>query len=367
MAALLALGAASALAEPATGSVRCASCHSAEAAPLGKSRHGLASGPGLWGQLPTSGPHLGSALACLTCHAPASDQQPWRPTTPLAVDPKPGQTAVEATSLALANATVEANPAFDPHARDLGVSCASCHVEDGQILGPRPSMRAPHPVKVVVLDDVERCAGCHQFGADAAVNGKPLENLVAEFRSSAWAEAGATCVSCHMPDGRHLFQGIHAPDLVSASVEVHWRRDGDGQGELSLTNTAVGHDIPSYATPRVVLSIQPEDAKGHAVGAPSQRVLGRAVHWESDHWVEDSDTRVPPGGTSRLPYKLSLSANATQLRASVWVEPDAAYSAIYTGLLANGGLPPERASELRHALEKVHASRYEIFDETQPR
>ena len=328
-------------ADAPTASVGCVGCHAAEAAPLAKSRHGLASGPGLWGQLPTEGPHLGSALACLTCHAPAPDQQPWRTVGPLAVDAGPGRTDVEAQSLALAGAAVEANPAFDPHAREMGVSCTACHVEAGQILGPRASTRAPHPVKAAALDDVARCAGCHQFGSASSVNGKPLENLVAEFRTSAWAQAGATCVSCHLPDGRHLFQGIHASDLVAASVEVRWRRDGPGEGEIALTNSGVGHDFPSYATPRVVLSVQPEDAQGHPVGAPSQQVIGRAVHWAGECWIEDSDTRVPPGGTARLHYRFALPASVTRLHATVSVEPDAAYGPIFTDLLAHGGLPAE--------------------------
>ncbi|MBS2032330.1 MAG: cytochrome c3 family protein [Deltaproteobacteria bacterium] len=364
---LLGLASLPARAEPPTASVRCASCHPAEAAPLAKSRHGLASGPGLWGQLPTAGPHLGSSLACLSCHAPAPDQQPWRTVAPLAVDAGPGQTDIEAKSLALAGAAVEANPGFDPHAKELGVSCAACHVEAGQILGPREAPRAPHPVKVAELDDVARCAGCHQFGSASSVNGKPLENLVAEFRTSAWAQAGATCVSCHLPDGRHLFQGIHAPDLVAASVEVRWRRDAPGEGEIALTNAAVGHDFPSYVTPRVVLSVQPEDAQGHPVGAPSQQVLGRAVRWAGERWQEDSDTRVPPGGTVRLRYRLALPPSVARLHATVSVEPDAAYVRIFSELLAAGGLPAERERDLRMGLAKAQTARYEIFDETQPR
>jgi hypothetical protein len=213
------------------------------------------------------------------------------------------------------------------------------------------------------LDDVALCAGCHQFGPEAAVNGKPLENLVAEWAASDWARAGATCQSCHLPDGRHLFQGIHAPELVAASVEVRWTQTSAGTGALALTNSAVGHAFPSYATPRVVLSVQPEDARGRPVGAPATRVLQRQLRADAQGWHEDADTRVPPGQTARLDYALALPAEVARLHAAVRVEPDFGYVALDRQLLEQPGISPERRRDLQAAQEAAGRSGYLIFEE----
>ncbi len=60
------------------------------------------------------------------------------------------------------------------------------------------------------------CAVCHQFSPDQAINGKLLENTVEGWRQSPQAAAGQTCQSCHMPSRRHLWRGIHDPDMVAA-------------------------------------------------------------------------------------------------------------------------------------------------------
>jgi hypothetical protein len=343
----------------------CLTCHRAEQVPLAKSRHGLASSPGLWGQLPSEGPHVGSGLACLLCHAPAPDQQPWRTLATLPADGGAGRSLTEARSLAVSGAAVVANPEFDPHARDLGVSCTACHVQAGQVVGTRADAKAPHRVEIdPELSRVALCARCHQFGTDAAVNGKPLENTAAELAASSWGQAGATCQGCHMPGGRHLFQGIHAPALVAASVEVHWTVRGPGKGELTLTNSAVGHDFPTYATPRVVLAVQPEDARGKPLGEAATRVLGRKVRFTGGAWREEFDTRVPSGQTATLAYDLALPPTAARLHATVRISPDESYIALYHDFLRpDSGLPAGRRKQIEEAEKSAQNAAYYIFDE----
>jgi len=345
--------------------VACVRCHSAPKIQLATSRHGLAAGPGLLGQLPTRGPHVGSGLACLLCHAPGPDQAPFVSVAALPADGGPGVTPTEAASAAITAAAARPNPRFDPHAEALGVRCTACHLQGGRVVGPR-ARSAPHAVaRGAAFDGVTLCAACHQFGAASAVNGKPLENTVAEYRSSSWAASGASCVSCHMPFGKHLFQGIHTPSLVAASVEVTWSETGTGQGTLSLTNTAVGHDFPTYATPRVVMQVQPEDARGAPVGEKATLILGRAVHFEGGAWREAFDTRVPPGQTRALHCALKLSPSAVRLHATVRVMPDAAYVPLYRSLAARA-LPSDRARMIRQALARAGSSAYTLFDAVRP-
>jgi len=63
----------------------------------------------------------------------------------------------------------------------------------------------------------EFCAACHQFGPRGpSLNGKPLENTYEEWRTSPAARRGLACQSCHMPDRRHRWRGIHDPEMVKS-------------------------------------------------------------------------------------------------------------------------------------------------------
>jgi hypothetical protein len=101
-----------------------------------------------------------------------------------------------------------------PEAQGLaasGNSCAGCHVRRHRHFGPPqretgavgPSAAAsPHGgvTRAADFEKAEFCAACHQFSEDQDINGKPLENTVAEWRQSRQAAAGQTCQTCHMPD-----------------------------------------------------------------------------------------------------------------------------------------------------------------------
>src|SRR5204863_4162904 len=91
----------------------CGTCHPAQLADWTTSLHSRSMGPGVAGQLVEmleSDP--GSALSCLTCHAPLAEQAPRVP------------------------ATLAPNPAFDPALARRGIPCAACHVRGHQRLGP---------------------------------------------------------------------------------------------------------------------------------------------------------------------------------------------------------------------------------------
>jgi hypothetical protein len=275
---------------------------------------------------------------------------------------------MEAAMAHAASAAVAPNPSSFAAAEKLGVSCTACHLEAGHIVGSGSAdpKRAPHPVSVSAsLSDPALCARCHQFGSGAAVNGKPLENTHAEWQASRWGQAGATCQSCHMPGGEHLFQGIHTPDFVRTGVEVSWESRGRS-GRLLLANTNVGHAFPSYATPQVELVVQPEDGQGRPRGPPRLEVIGRRVHFVEGAWHEQADTRVLPGATAVLDYAFSTEPAATVLHASVRVEPDFGYIEIYRDMLLRPGLPRARRAQLEAALAAAQRSGYQIFDERRP-
>jgi hypothetical protein len=312
---------------------------------------------------------VGESLACLLCHAPASTQQPWRPAAPAPASDSTRSPPERWTAALSSGLTVEPNPAFEAEAQHQGVGCIGCHWRAGAVVASTShevsaAARAAHPVRQeALLTQPTFCAACHQFGAGAAVNGKPLENTLVELQQSVFGRSGATCQGCHLPDGQHRFQGIHTPDLVRASVEVRLELEpGAARGALVLSNEAVGHAFPTYVTPRVLLRVQPLDAAGRPLGAPLERRLGRSVEFEAGAWREEEDSRVLPGQSARLAFDLA-SSQAARVRATVIVEPDAAYVPLYRGLLAQGGLPPERTAQLRAALARAEGSAYSIFEE----
>ena len=172
----------------------CGTCHPAQLADWTTSLHSRSMGPGVAGQLVEmleSDP--GSALSCLTCHAPLAEQAPRVP------------------------ATLAPNPAFDPALAQRGIPCAACHVRGHQRFGPprrdgslastAPRETLPHGgvTRTPAYLASEFCRGCHQFGRDGfALGGKLLEDTYNEWKANRFAREGVQCQDCHMPDRRHL-------------------------------------------------------------------------------------------------------------------------------------------------------------------
>ena len=63
------------------------------------------------------------------------------------------------------------------------------------------------------FEDSRFCAHCHQFPDDGPrIAGKLQEDTYQQWLASDYARQDAgkqTCQSCHMPDRKHLWRGIH--------------------------------------------------------------------------------------------------------------------------------------------------------------
>ncbi|KAF0113708.1 MAG: Uncharacterized protein FD149_2049 [Rhodospirillaceae bacterium] len=334
-------------AERALAPAACGTCHVGVFADWQSSVHAKAFSPGLVGQLLTYS--AAETQICLDCHAPLAEQ---------------------AAAFERARAKGQAHW---PQAQGLaaaGNGCGGCHVRERRRFGPpqrETGKEGPEFVNgahggVIRTKDFEQsdfCASCHQFPQDQAINGKPLENTVEEWRHSPHAAAGRTCQSCHMPDRRHLWRGIHDPAMVASGVRPDFLANAQG-ARFTLTNTGVGHAFPTYVTPKVIMHAVLLDGTGRPVADSARsHVIERRVVYENDEWREIADTRLLPGESASV----EMRWGDAQL-ARVWLEvrPDEYYHvAVYAGLLDT--LP---AGEARHLIAeadaRAQASPYVLFE-----
>ena len=340
----------------------CGTCHSVQFADWRESTHAAATGPGLEGQLVEmfeGDPR--SALGCLTCHAPLAEQSP----------------------LVAEGNEVRPNPAHDGSLRAKGVPCAGCHVRGHQRFGPPrrdgslasgvPRQTLPHNgvTRTPAFLKSEFCGSCHQFAPDGfALNGKLLENTYNEWKASRFALEGVQCQDCHMPERRHLWRGIHDADMVRSGLTItaaagaaRYRPGDIAVVTLRLTSTRVGHAFPTYVTPRVVLSAELVDGAGQVLaGSRREKIVGREVALDLSR--EAFDTRLRPGQSVTLVYRMKVPGPGMRARLAVVVEPDAFYVGFFETLLRQGAGRGE--PQIRQALEAARRSPFSVFERELP-
>ncbi|MCL7971970.1 MAG: hypothetical protein M8866_07785, partial [marine benthic group bacterium] len=214
------------------------------------------------------------------------------------------------------------------------------------------------------FEDSRFCSGCHQFGpGGAAPNGKPLENTYVEWSESRYAAEGIACQTCHMPDRRHLWRGIHDPDMVRSGITVRWVRS-DGEAGLLITNTGTGHRFPTYATPDVRVRVEFLDGEGQPVdGSSVEHSIARRIAFQAGAWVELSDTRLAPDSSVRV--TAPAPSGAASARATITVRPDAFYLDVFATLLS-GTVSDTSEVLLSEAQRRAEQSPFLVFDETVP-
>lgn len=341
----------------------CGACHPTQFEDWKTTIHSRSAGPGLLGQTPSllhDDPE--TAVMCYTCHAPLTEQQEVYQT----------------------NSQLKKNPRFDASLQRQGLTCAGCHVRnyqrfgpprrDGSLEGTIPRDQAPHggATRTPAFERAEFCMGCHQFEeGDRALKGKLLENTYNEWKSSPYAKQGIACQQCHMPDRRHLWRGIHDPEMVKRGVTVELRTSQSRyavgerlEATLTLTNSGVGHYFPSYVTPKVILRMELLDAGGRPMaGSGQQEAIGHEVTLDLSE--EIYDTRIPPKGTHTMTYIRPIDRPGVKLKAVVEVYPDEFYRRFYEATLA-GSLPMKQKQLLRQALAEAKRSPYKIFEKEVP-
>jgi len=338
----------------------CAQCHAEQFSAWQNSRHAQAFSPGLIGQFP--GMSHTARNACLNCHAPLSEQK-YRN------DPE----AMHSLALKL-----KQPDGFDDKGdmdavqmplRHAGVTCAACHVREWQRFGPPQrstgavgQIKTPAHGGFTASKDFERstlCASCHQFPQAYAINGKPMENTIEEWKQSKFSGQGIQCQNCHMPDRRHAFKGIHDPAMVKKGLLLETSRLPDGAA-LTITSKWIGHAFPTYVTPKVIIRGEEVDSADKILRTRAWEII-REVHYNNG-WKEIRDTRLLPGETRQ--YRIeTLQQNTARVRFIVQVIPDHFYKGVYRRLLNNKNQNSDARKLIGRALTEADSNDYMLYSE----
>lgn len=264
----------------------CGQCHQDQYQQWQTALHSHTMGPGLLWQVEILGPEQSND--CLRCHAPLAEQK-----------------ALLARDMGWPNTPTTEPPPYVPTDLHLqGLGCASCHVRGHAHFGPpakKPVVKdMPHGgfTAAAAFQDSRFCATCHQFPEDGPrLAGKLREDTYAQWLASPYA-GKQNCQSCHMPEGRHLWRGIHDPDMVRQALALELKLEALGDDEyravLVARNQGAGHHLPTYMVAKIDLVLEL-----HQPGRPVQEVGRDVIGWTADVEMtrEVADTRIPAGGS----------------------------------------------------------------------
>ena len=335
----------------------CGTCHVSQFADWRTSLHSRTVGPGLAWQLRTFAQSEGNS--CLRCHAPLAEQR-----------------ALVAVERGWPNAPATPPPAYVPaDLHQQGLVCAACHVRQHQRQGPVPREDRPQPHPDLphggytiqpAFSDSRFCSTCHQFEADGRrVNGKLLQDTYEEWRASPAAAAGQTCQTCHMPERRHLWRGIHDPETLARALrrELTVERIDAARIRVSvrLTNSGAGHHLPTYVVPKIQVAVLLRGEQPSGNRRLATHVIGRMV--DTDLANEAADTRLAAGASHSMSIETAAGPGRWVIALRTEVAPAEHYERMFAQMEANHPEFDDLTRQLlREALQSAMAARYRLAE-----
>ena len=335
----------------------CNFCHKAQYDQWKTALHSKSMGPGILGQLLDMNRTRNAIDACTTCHAPLAEQM---------------QEFLEG-SIPESLVFPEKKGLFEK-----GLTCAACHIRKFVRYGPSvkdetTNEKLPHNGFVTAewFHDSKFCKSCHQFPNDGyALNGKLLENTYNEWLESPYAKKNVTCQSCHMPDRKHLWRGIHDKEMTKKGLDINVENVEADLNEkiinaiITVRNVGVGHFFPTYVTPLVVVKAFMVDKNGKILEKTLMKEeIGRHVPLSLD--VEEFDTRIEPDGVFKMEYEERILQDAKNLRVEIVVYPDEFYTRFYKNILGYPSVDKGRTL-IEKALDNSLKSIYILFEKDIP-
>lgn len=220
------------------------------------------------------------------------------------------------------------NPNYDRALQLEAITCATCHVRDGAVLGPDGDTDAPHAVrKAPALLSVDVCTRCHQARAEFRhIALACVFDTGGEWQRGPYDDQGRTCQSCHMPEvtrplmagfperktRRHWFGGSLIPKKPEFAAELkplekiypdglaaRWvdLPEAVSGGPVTLTfeayNAEAGHLLPTGDPERFILLKAQVLGPDGATLAEREVRFGTRYQWHPQVKKLD-DTRLKP-------------------------------------------------------------------------
>jgi hypothetical protein len=293
---------------------------------------------------------------CLRCHAPLAEQK-----------------ALVALEMAWPNAPKTPPPDYVPASLAAsGLSCAACHVRGHQRFGPpkranqdQASVSAkavPHAgfIAAAAFQDSRFCAHCHQFPEEGPrLAGKLREDTYGQWLSSPYA-GKQPCQACHMPERRHLWRGIHDPDMLRKALAVQLKlsklASGEYQVEIVARNQGAGHHLPTYMVPKLDLVLSLVRS-----GTETRELARDVIGWKADATItrEEFDSRLPAGASRSYRHVFPAPDRpGWHLELRVDVAPREHYERMFRHSLINLSLSKKASDLLKEAIAEAEATRY---------
>ncbi len=169
---------------------------------------------------------------CLNCHTPLQNQQELIVTGLLDGD--------YLTPIAKKNLD------FDAHLQAESITCATCHVRNGKVIGTKGLSTAPHPTaKEVEFLSEKLCLGCHNVVDELSAALVCTFETGDEWQDSWAAKEGKNCIGCHMPQTqRALVPGgqvrpAHFHHLPGSGIPKFYGMKANGLNSLEITADSV--------------------------------------------------------------------------------------------------------------------------------
>ncbi|WP_238622676.1 hypothetical protein [Ectothiorhodospira lacustris] len=210
------------------------------------------------------------------------------------------------------------------------------------------------------FQDSRFCATCHQFPNDGPrTAGKLREDTWRQWRASEFAQRGEHCQSCHMPDRKHQWHGVHSAELIRQALAVDLRID-NGVVTAIMTNVGAGHYLPTYMVAKITAGLRLAMADGSIVDL-AEDIIGWHVDVTLEH--EYFDTRIPPGSSRQLSAPLPLvPAEGARVELRIHVAPREHYERTYLSVLRQAEhLDPETLRLLKQAYREAVKTHFEAF------
>ncbi len=326
----------------------CGTCHADQYEQWRSALHSHTMGPGIAWQLELLGQEEGNK--CLRCHAPLAEQK-----------------ALVARAQGWPNAPASAPPAYVGETlADQGLICAACHVRQHTRYGPPPrtppAEGAPHGgfIASEAFQDSRFCAHCHQFPEDGPrLAGKLREDTYQQWLASDYA-GKETCQSCHMPDRKHLWRGIHDPDMLRRALDVKLLLTPMATGrykiEIVATNQGAGHHLPTYMVPKIDLV-----STLHQPGRKPRELGREVIGWKADINIstEEFDTRLPAGASRTYSREFVAPKHGPwHVELRVDVAPREHYERMFQYSLTQVDMSETARETLQVAIQEASATRY---------